>query len=51
MFERIRDTAPGELASDNEKLIHQFLNGHTQGPLTDAEGMSEYEKWIIAGAG
>jgi len=48
-FIRTRDTPADELASDDEKLIHQFLNGNTKGPLTDAEGMSEYEKWIIAG--
>jgi phospholipid/cholesterol/gamma-HCH transport system ATP-binding protein len=48
-FEKTRDTPPEELTSDNEKLIHQFLNGDTEGPLTDAKGMSEYEKWIIAG--
>jgi phospholipid/cholesterol/gamma-HCH transport system ATP-binding protein len=45
-FEHIRDTPPGQLADDAERLIHQFLNGATQGPLTDAEGMSEYEKWL-----
>lgn len=48
-FEKTRDTPPDELAGDEERLIHQFLNGNTQGPLTDAEGLSEYEKWIIAG--
>jgi len=48
-FEKTRDTPPEELASEDEKLIHQFLNGDAEGPLTDAEGMSEYEKWIIAG--
>ncbi len=49
VFERIRDTAPDQLADEDERLIHQFLNGNTQGPLTDAAGMSEYEKWIVAG--
>ncbi len=48
-FERIRDTAPERLADEDERLIHQFLNGKTEGPLTDAAGMSEYEKWIVAG--
>ena len=48
-FERIRDTPPDRLDNDDHKLIHQFLNGETEGPLTDAEGTSEYEKWIIAG--
>jgi len=48
-FEKIRDTPPEHLANDDERLIHQFLNGETEGPLTDSEGMSEYEKWMIAG--
>lgn len=48
-FERIRDTAPERLADEDERLIHQFLNGKTEGPLTDAAGMSEYEKWIVTG--
>jgi len=48
-FEKIRDTGPEQLDSEEKKLIHQFLNGNTNGPLTDSEGMSEYEKWIIAG--
>lgn len=48
-FERIRATPPEQLANDDERLIRQFLNGETEGPLTDAEGMSEYEKLIIAG--
>ncbi|HSW44471.1 MAG TPA: ATP-binding cassette domain-containing protein [Phycisphaerae bacterium] len=48
-FEVLRDTPPEQLASDEERLIHQFLRGDTHGPLTDVEGMSEYEKWILAG--
>ena len=48
-FENLRDTPPERLPTDEDKLIHQFLRGDTHGPLTDAEGMSEYEKWILAG--
>jgi phospholipid/cholesterol/gamma-HCH transport system ATP-binding protein len=48
-FERIRSTPPQELASREDRLIHQFLNGETHGPLTDAEEFSEYERWIIQG--
>jgi len=48
-FEKLRDTPPEQLATNEERLIHQFLRGNTRGPLTDAEGMSEYEKWIVAG--
>lgn len=48
-FEVLRDTPPERLQTAEDKLIHQFLCGDTHGPLTDAEGMSEYEKWILAG--
>jgi phospholipid/cholesterol/gamma-HCH transport system ATP-binding protein len=48
-FEKIRDTPCDQLQMDDERLMHQFLNGNTQGPLTDADGMSEYEKWIVEG--
>ncbi len=48
-FEKIRDTDSDRLRTHEQRLIHQFLNGNTQGPLTDAEGTSEYEKWIVAG--
>jgi hypothetical protein len=50
-FETIRDSAPDDLATHDEQLIHQFLNGAIRGPLTDAEGTSEYEKWMTAGRG
>ena len=45
-FEAIRDADPRTLPSEEERLIHQFLNGLGSGPLTDADGMSEYEKII-----
>ncbi|UCD29181.1 MAG: ATP-binding cassette domain-containing protein [Planctomycetota bacterium] len=48
-FEAIRDTPTDQLIGADQKLIHQFLNGDTQGPLTDEEGLSEYEKLILAG--
>lgn len=48
-FDRIRRSDPAQLPSRDHRIIHQFLNGHTQGPLTDAEGMSEFEKMIIEG--
>jgi len=45
-FAVLRD-APGESLRDaDEQLIHQFLNGLGAGPLTDAEGISEFEKLI-----
>ncbi|MBW7907009.1 MAG: ATP-binding cassette domain-containing protein [Phycisphaerae bacterium] len=43
-FERLRDAKPESLASDADRLIHQFLNGAPSGPLTDAQGLSLYEK-------
>jgi phospholipid/cholesterol/gamma-HCH transport system ATP-binding protein len=46
-FEAIRDAESGQLTSADDRLINQFLNGFNDGPLTDAEGMSEFEKLII----
>ncbi len=48
-FEAIRDTTPHESDSDEVKLMHQFLNGLSDGPLTRGGGMSEFEKFIIEG--
>ena len=48
-FEALRDARSGELRTDAERLIHQFLNGANEGPLTDAAGMSEFEKLIVSG--
>lgn len=47
-FEQLRDTPPEKLETREERLINQFLNGHTEGPLTDADGLSEYEKLLVA---
>ncbi len=48
-FEALRDAKPQELNTDTERLIHQFLTGANQGPLTDTDGMSEFEKLIVSG--
>lgn len=48
-FEALRDTSIDRLTTREDKLMNQFLNGHTSGPLTDSEGMSEYEKLLVAG--
>ena len=48
-FDRIRRSEPATLATRDELVIYQFLNGNTKGPLTDAEGMCEFEKMIIEG--
>ena len=45
-FEEIRDGDPATLAGEDERLIHQFLTGSPDGPLTDNAGMSVYEKYI-----
>lgn len=46
-FEAIRDADPETLSTREDRLMHQFLNGHNSGPLTDSEGMSEFEKLIM----
>ncbi|MCK6457493.1 MAG: ATP-binding cassette domain-containing protein [Phycisphaerae bacterium] len=48
-FEALRSTPPERIEDDTERLINQFLNGYTTGPLTDAQGMSQYEKLLVAG--
>jgi len=48
-FEVLRDTSMDQLSSEQDKLMNQFLNGLTQGPLTGAEGLSEFERLIAAG--
>ena len=48
-FEVLREASIDELSSEPDKLMNQFLNGLTQGPLTGAEGLSEFERLIVAG--
>jgi phospholipid/cholesterol/gamma-HCH transport system ATP-binding protein len=48
-FDQLRDTPVEQLETVEERLMNQFLNGRTQGPLTDAEGMSDYEKLLRIG--
>ncbi len=48
-FARVGYTAASELQDPTEKLIHQFLNGESSGPLTDADGLSLYENLLIHG--
>ncbi len=47
MFQQIRDKPVAELTDDDDRLIHQFLNGATTGPLTDEEGLSEFERQLM----
>jgi phospholipid/cholesterol/gamma-HCH transport system ATP-binding protein len=48
-FEALRDADPAALTDDKDRLMNQFLNGYSEGPLTDAAGMSEFEKLIVRG--
>ena len=46
-FEALRAAEPARLKSEEDRLLHQFLRGAATGPLTDADGMSEYEKLLV----
>lgn len=48
-FEVLREASADQLSSEPDKLMNQFLNGLTQGPLTGAEGLGEFERLIVAG--
>ncbi|MFH1419441.1 MAG: ATP-binding cassette domain-containing protein [Planctomycetota bacterium] len=48
-FAALRDRPIDELKTREDKLMNQFLNGHTTGPLTDADGLSQYEQILVAG--
>ncbi|MBN1490508.1 MAG: ATP-binding cassette domain-containing protein [Phycisphaerae bacterium] len=48
-FEALRDREESELETDADRLIYQFLRGNVDGPLTDARGLSEFEKLLIEG--
>lgn len=48
-FDEMRKRDPADLATNEDRLIRQFLNGDVRGPLTDEEGMSEFEKLITEG--
>jgi phospholipid/cholesterol/gamma-HCH transport system ATP-binding protein len=46
-FESLRDKPVESLTHEDDRLMHQFLNGATSGPLTDAEGTSEFENQLM----
>ena len=48
-FDALRKRPIDEVTDSTERMIWQFLNGTNAGPLTDAEGMSLYEKLLIEG--
>ena len=45
-FDELRLVNPKMLEGRDEQLMHQFLNGASTGPLTDASGTSLYEKLL-----
>jgi phospholipid/cholesterol/gamma-HCH transport system ATP-binding protein len=48
-FDELRRADPSRLTDRQSQLMHQFLNGHSAGPLTDADGTSLYEKLLVEG--
>lgn len=48
-FETLRNQTSETLKTRDERLMNQFLNGFTEGPLTDSQGLSEYEKLLVEG--
>lgn len=48
-FDALRNRNEADLTNDEERLIYQFLHGNANGPLTDAHGLSEFEKLITEG--
>jgi len=45
-YEVLRDADPDSLTRYEDQLMNQFLNGYNKGPLTNADGLSEFEKLI-----
>ncbi|MCG3139140.1 MAG: putative phospholipid import ATP-binding protein MlaF [Phycisphaerae bacterium] len=48
-FELLRQADPAKLTTREDRLMNQFLNGFAGGPLTDAEGISQFEQLLIEG--
>jgi phospholipid/cholesterol/gamma-HCH transport system ATP-binding protein len=48
-FERLRREDPTSMTSRQDRVVHQFLNGSSVGPLTDRHGTTLYEKILIGG--
>lgn len=46
-FEALRAADPAQLTHPDDQLIHQFVTGAPTGPLTDSEGLAEYEKLLV----
>jgi phospholipid/cholesterol/gamma-HCH transport system ATP-binding protein len=48
-FDALRNAEPKSLEDRAARLMHQFLNGNSTGPLTDIDGTSLYEKLLVGG--
>ena len=48
-FDALRVADPEKLEDRESRLMHQFLNGNSTGPLTDADGTSLYEQLLVEG--
>ena len=46
-FEALRDSKPEQLQNQQDKLIHQFLRGDAQGPITRRIMTSDYEDDLL----
>ena len=46
-FEALRDSDPKKLHSQTDKLIHQFLRGDAQGPITERKMSRDYEDDLL----
>jgi phospholipid/cholesterol/gamma-HCH transport system ATP-binding protein len=46
-FEALRDSDPKKLHSQKDKLIHQFLRGDAQGPITERKISRDYEDDLL----
>jgi phospholipid/cholesterol/gamma-HCH transport system ATP-binding protein len=49
-FEALRNAVPDTLPDPQDRLMNQFLNGYSEGPLTDPEGITDFEKLIFGSA-
>jgi len=46
-FEALRDSDPGRLQSEQDKLVRQFLRGDANGPITERNIISDYEDDLL----
>lgn len=46
-FEKLRDADPDAMDNEEQRLMHQFLNGSPHGPLTSGGASSEYERALL----